>query len=539
MPPFHLVPMFFSSLRVRSRPATFTLTDPLVDVQEKDEEDDECDDVLTLLEKYRNVDLDNLSSTEEDGDESLEDWWQQQQLTPTTTTTTLSSPDALTAYTTVPCHAPNHAAIFDSLRRTGDDVESVASRVSLERMRVIPFVSLHLEQPAALLTTKSGDESSVPTSDAGEEQSFHWNLMFSRALDRDQNSYVSVERQQRETQTARRTDLSPTPSTVASPSSCSSGRMKTIPLQSILGNANREAAHTLSLGHHSSLHFGPAIPTVVSLHLNSCQDADPSGGILWDPARPLLFGDTAKDALDWKSHALDVQSSFSESCLDALALLASNRRDDRVLSLVRRTPELCLVRFRVHHSTELLLHWCCRQLWLEGVLQCYRATPEVIGMALDCMLPLHVAVVAAGDAPDDPGDVVEFLCQRYPEALRQTNQKLQTPLHLAVSAPYLNEAAIQLLLEGYPTAAMLADEHGWTPAHYVCRARRPDGSAARVLSLILRHAPSSADAVTRNLEKPIHIAAKNDADDLIQIFLEIETSSFHITADDATDRDSA
>jgi ankyrin repeat protein len=155
------------------------------------------------------------------------------------------------------------------------------------------------------------------------------------------------------------------------------------------------------------------------------------------------------------------------------------------------------------------------------------------------MLPLHVAVIAAGDAPDDSEDVINFLCQRYPEALRQTNQKLQTPLHLAVSAPYLNEAAIQLLLEGYPTAAMLADEYGWTPAHYVCQKRRPDGSAARVLSLILRHSPSSADAVTRNLEKPIHIAAKNDADDLIQIFLEIETASLHLTADDATDRDSA
>jgi Ankyrin repeats (3 copies) len=534
MPPFHLVPMLFSSWRVRGR-RSVALTDPPSD---QDNDLEECDDILMLPEKYRNIDLDNVSSTEDDADESLEDWWQQQlQLTPTTTTTAttaLSSPDALPAFTTLPCHVHNDA-IFDYPERKGDEIESVTSRVSLERMKVIPFVALHLEQ-----TSLQSDESSVASSDVDDEQSVHWKSIISMALDRDQSSHASLERQRGDTQTP---GVVNTPSTVASPSSCSSGRMRTIPLRSILGNTNRETvAHMLSLGHHSSLHLGPVIPTVLVLPQNAMQNTGigtgtcHSSGILWDPARPLLFGDSAKDGLDWESHALAVPSTFSESCRVMLELIATTSRDDRMLTLVGQTPELCLVRFRINHSTQLLLHWCCRQLWLEGVQKCYHATPEVIGIAVEGVVPLHVAVVAAGDARDDAPEAIElvdFLCKRYPEALRQTNKKLQTPLHLAVSTPFLNETLIQRLLKGYPTAAQLADEQGWTPAHYVCQSRRTDGIAARVLSLILRHSPSSADAVTRNLEKPIHIAARNNADDVIQILLESETASYELNAGEA------
>jgi ankyrin repeat protein len=278
------------------------------------------------------------------------------------------------------------------------------------------------------------------------------------------------------------------------------------------------------------------VPSTISVLARDHRDSEATNNcideaMIWDPAKPLLFGDPAKDPADWAAIALDLHSPFSENCRRILSLLTADRRDDRILQLVARSPELCLVRFRVNNTFQHLLHWCCRQLWLEGVEQCYRSIPEVIGCSLDNMLPLHTAVVAAVEsastAPDNDGPdaLIEFLCQRFPSALKETNARLQTPLHLALSTSRIDEPIVVCLLTWYPTAALLADEDGWTPTHYVCR--QQGDSATRVLRLLLEHMPAAIDTSTRNLEKPIHVAAQHSACDLVRVFMEAAESQAH------------
>jgi hypothetical protein len=124
-------------------------------------------------------------------------------------------------------------------------------------------------------------------------------------------------------------------------------------------------------------------------------------------------------------------------------------------------------------------------------------------------------------------EVVEFLCQRYPAALKRTNSQHQTPLHLAVLS-HAHESVIACVLQWYPTAAQLADDRGWTPTHYVCQnnSSTSGSSAANVLRLLLQeNSASVASTVTRNLEKPLHIAAQSNAGEVIRVLLETKYNS--------------
>jgi ankyrin repeat protein len=513
--------MFFSSWRFCSRRLA-PLSDLTAEVDRDPGTTGDDHGIQELLRKHDSADVDKLSATEEDADESIEDCMDQQQiqLTPSTTTTATSAPRDTSNAVLQPAENRDKSQL---VQVDG----SIASGASLEQMKVIPFVSLHLDAK----TPSSKATSSGSTSE--DDGSFFWKTTLAKALVEEASHQPTERGESLSSQPRGGTDIPETPSIAdASPSTCSSIRLRTVPLRSIIPATTKGAAAIHSRNRtKNNRHLWPTIPSTISVqHACEYRVTDESNGgadcaMLWDPAKPLLFGDPAKHPAEWAANALDLNSPFAESCRQILSLLTANRRDDRILHHMARSPELCLVRFRVDDAIQQLMHWCCRQMWLEGVDQCYRSIPEVIGYSVDSMLPLHTSVVAAGASAatttgnDGSVKLVEFLCQRFPPALKQTNSRLQTPLHLALSASRIDEPIVSCLLTWYPTAALLADEGGWTPTHYVCR--HQGDSATRALRLLLEHTPAAIDAVTRNLEKPIHIAAQKNAGELIGVFMEV------------------
>ena len=565
MPSLHLVPMFFSSWMTRRRRAC--LADAIDDDGTTPDED--RDDLLLLLGNRKRlaatsssrVHRDRLSVTEEDDDydydddaDSFEDdaddegeddndcsleRYAQYSPTTTTTATTTTTTTGSTPSAAAPkprrwhrvackgrrhgyyCHQPeldDNVAIPDDPHDEtvgGGSGESISCEsTSLFRpvgnMHIIPFVSLHLHDNQR--SHDYGSEHVDDSSTAGVDELFRQSTLEKASCD-DIRESISVS--PREAALHGQTPCS-SPRLEDSPSLRKAPVLHSIttsasPLEMPLDNFQRIPLPPPRAPCHS---LGGNVPTEITVDVS---ELDGTSSIIWDPARPLLC-----DGEDWNLHALqaDVDSDFARGCRAVQLILQQDARSlspedqEAFLDLISQQPDLCLVRYRDDQSHQYPFHWCCRNGWTKGMQLCYSAAPEVIGFAVSSLLPLHLAV-AHPPTTDASPELVEFLCQRYPVALKHTNSLHQTPLHLAVLSRS-DFRVIECLLRWYPTAAQLADAHGWTPTHYACQ----HSGRGEVLRLLLQDSSCVAGTITSRLEKPLHIAARHNATDLIGILLE-------------------
>jgi len=225
------------------------------------------------------------------------------------------------------------------------------------------------------------------------------------------------------------------------------------------------------------------------------------------------------------------------------------------------------------------LHYCCATGWLEGIRRTYDAIPEIIGhedTAFGCALhyavhhrscdaaavefllqkypeaarktnsqlstPLHLACTTrcgvGGERKGGP-DVdssLESSSELSSFASSRSSSVSESALNGSISScllelaritrtPFfsfdaslngnLDETVIRLLLDQFPAAAQLADLHGWTPVHLICRMHPEDENndngevRLSILNALLEASPTAIRAATRRLEKPLHVAARH------------------------------
>lgn len=260
---------------------------------------------------------------------------------------------------------------------------------------------------------------------------------------------------------------------------------------------------------------------------------------IWDPTDMPYYG---------RSRYLSDDEDLHNACqrlyrgLSHLLETVDDVSRAKMHAILYRHPETCMVRYPPNDAADYPflypMHFCCAAGWLKGIQACYQAFPEAIGTEDAFGFPLHYATHHRASV-----ECVAFLVEKFPSAVRQTNAGYQTPLHLACisssvhgsfdsdtmghAARPVDLAVVALLLEHYPTAAQLADGNGWTPLHHVCRSA---DSSVELVRALIQASPGAISATTRQLERPVHVAAEYNAE-LVELLVEND-----INAASATDQ---
>jgi hypothetical protein len=175
------------------------------------------------------------------------------------------------------------------------------------------------------------------------------------------------------------------------------------------------------------------------------------------------------------------------------------RNDTAARDLIQAYPETCQVRYHppAFGGAVYPLSYFCATGHLLNVQAAYTAYPEAIGQEDPWVgTPLHYACYHNAGI-----QVVEYLVQKFPEAVRVTNYSHQTPVHMACMSDQISIPVVELLLEHYPTAAQLADQDGYTPFHLACL----HGAKTELLQLLIQTSPSVIRMNTRALQKALHV----------------------------------
>jgi hypothetical protein len=173
--------------------------------------------------------------------------------------------------------------------------------------------------------------------------------------------------------------------------------------------------------------------------------------------------------------------------------------DTAARDLIQAYPETCQVRYHPPQFGGAVypLSYFCATGHLLNIQAAYTAYPEAVGQEDPWVgTPLHYACYHNAGI-----QVVEYLVQKFPEAVRVTNYSHQTPVHMACMSDQISLPVVELLLEHYPTAAQLADQDGYTPFHLACL----HGANTELLQLLIQTSPSVIRMNTRALQKALHV----------------------------------
>jgi hypothetical protein len=223
-----------------------------------------------------------------------------------------------------------------------------------------------------------------------------------------------------------------------------------------------------------------------------------------DPVDPLVYGSIdypyLKKSSDklyqlLKDHLLHLGDEDEENDDDH-----HHHHDMAARDLIQAYPETCQVRYHppAFGGAVYPLSYFCATGHLLNIQAAYTAYPEAIGQEDPWVgTPLHYACYHNTGI-----QVVEYLVQKFPEAVRVTNYSHQTPVHMACMSNQISLPVVELLLEHYPTAAQLADQDGYTPFHLACL----HGAKTELLQLLMQTSPSVIRMSTRALQKALHVA---------------------------------
>jgi len=110
--------------------------------------------------------------------------------------------------------------------------------------------------------------------------------------------------------------------------------------------------------------------------------------------------------------------------------------------------------------------------------------------------PLHFACLY-----DPRFEVVQFLINRYVQAVQHRDTVLRCPLHYAAFGK-ADASVIELLIEHYPKAARIADSRGWLPLHVAVKM----SCSFETLRKLVEAYPESLNSKTVKGSTPLHVA---------------------------------
>ena len=155
-----------------------------------------------------------------------------------------------------------------------------------------------------------------------------------------------------------------------------------------------------------------------------------------------------------------------------------------------------------HSSGVMPLHvmCCCNKNVTLGMVQLLiEACPESIDRTNNGVTPLH-ALSKNGENLDDSVavDILGFLLERCPEAVRRADDDGHLPIHLALMSSKSFEFC-RMLIEAYPGSERIATSGGFLPLHIACRV-----GAVVTVEYLLKLYPESINLIDGDGGYPIH-----------------------------------
>jgi len=197
-----------------------------------------------------------------------------------------------------------------------------------------------------------------------------------------------------------------------------------------------------------------------------------------------------------------------------LHIALSGAPEEHIMTLIDHYPEA--VRKETTNGLLPLYFSFCTSKFTQKLVELY---PESVSKA-DRFgdLPLHHVC----RFPFVPLEVVKFLYERYPEAIRIKGSCERLPLHTA-DVNNASKETVEFLIDMYPDAVRVVDEYGGLPLHCACSY----GGAREIVQLLIDRYSGEAIyhnglAVSNIVGRiPLHCAANNQtALDLFPLLLE-------------------
>jgi len=126
------------------------------------------------------------------------------------------------------------------------------------------------------------------------------------------------------------------------------------------------------------------------------------------------------------------------------------------------------------------------------------------------VLSFHFACQAGA-----PVEILNFLLQEHPGALRITDSSASPPIHFACQGDAPQLAVIRFLLEQHPEAVRACDNAGALLLHRLCESNPPDNT----VQFLLETCEGSLSTKTNNGDVPLMVACKMDASQSVVQFL--------------------
>jgi hypothetical protein len=156
-----------------------------------------------------------------------------------------------------------------------------------------------------------------------------------------------------------------------------------------------------------------------------------------------------------------------------------------------------------------------RQQFNNDAVQTFvQTTPEAFrckyefksaGRGTEKRYPLYRIVALGGSL-----EVVQLVCQVWPQALSEATKFRSTPLH-AATAFQASLKVIQYLHTEYPDAISITTKHGYTPLHNACEY----GASPEVIQYLVDAHPEAGVRINKLGKTPYQTAQKNNAEPMV------------------------
>jgi ankyrin repeat protein len=193
---------------------------------------------------------------------------------------------------------------------------------------------------------------------------------------------------------------------------------------------------------------------------------------------------------------------------DQVALLLA--RNSSLLATYAQVPFV----YQGENSQAMLVHLLCSRkktpLYLVQTL--VHANPSCLLQPekLGGRLPLHISIMKGASV-----DIVQYLCQAQPQALKEVDIDGNLPVHHAAN---YSSPALKFVIEAHPEACQVANRKDRFPLHLLCAATSSWGgdcleseTAVRDLQVCFKAYPKAIQLADRYGRLPLHLTCQAGA----------------------------
>ena len=222
--------------------------------------------------------------------------------------------------------------------------------------------------------------------------------------------------------------------------------------------------------------------------------------------------DTATEQHSDESTYTRQASVENDAVSQATALIINEDWDQFALLLERNSSLLATCQVPLvcqgENSQGMVIHLLCsgKRTPLFFVDTLVQANPSCLLQAekIGGRLPLHVSIITGA-----PVDIVQYLCQAQPQALKEIDVDGNLPVHHAAS---YSSPALKFVIEAHPEACHVPNRKDRFPLHLLCASSCLDSeTAVQDVEICFKAYPKAIQVADRYGRLPLHLTCQTHA----------------------------